>query len=77
MSKGTSPARERQVCPHCGSADLVEIAYGRREFAVTYYTDGSFEDRSGDEWDVETWENGCNNCGSELRYDELVPESTP
>lgn len=77
MSKGTAPARARQVCPYCGSADLVEIAYGRRAFAVTYYTDGSFEDRSGDAWKVETWDNGCNACDAALRYDELVPESAP
>lgn len=71
-----SRPRQRCACPHCGSTDLVEIAYGRREFSVTYYTDGSFDDRSGGEWQVESWDNRCDGCGQELRYDELVPEAS-
>ena len=73
---GDNSARVRCACPHCSSTDLVEIAYGRREFSVTYYTDGSFEDRSGDDWDVKTWDNRCDACGRELRYDELVAEDS-
>ena len=68
-------SRPRLVCPHCGSPDLVELAYGRRRFSVTYYADGSYDDRSGDEWDVETWLNECTSCGADLLYDELVAEA--
>lgn len=67
-------ARPRLVCPACGSANLVESAYGRREFSVTYYADGGWDDRSGDEWEVDTWDNHCGDCGADVAYDQLVPE---
>lgn len=76
MSTRTSSARQRQVCPICGSADLVEIAFGQREVSVTYYTDGTWDDRTHDEWEVDTWLNRCNACGADLLYDQLVPETT-
>jgi hypothetical protein len=68
-------SRRRLVCPDCGSADLLELASGHRHFDVTYYADGGWDDRSGDEWEVETWFNECNNCGAEPRFDQLVAET--
>lgn len=68
-------ARPRLVCHECGSADLIEHTSGHREFSVTYYVDGSWDDRSGDAWEVDTWDNSCNDCGADLAYDQLVAEA--
>lgn len=70
-------ARRPMVCPHCGSPDLVEEAVGSRTFAVTYFSDGSSIERSGDEWDLvlRPGRLTCDGCSARLVYAELVEES--
>jgi hypothetical protein len=73
-STSTSQSKLRLVCPHCGSADFREEAVGHCNFDVTYYADGTYDVRSDEEWETDTWTNFCHGCRAYLRFDQLVEE---
>lgn len=65
--------RPRLVCPDCGSSELADVAHGYTRTAITFYADGGSEVHDSDEETTDRWLE-CDDCGADVRYEELVAE---
>jgi hypothetical protein len=68
----TRRRRRRLRCPRCGASTFTWITYGTREDLVAILDDGSAKDLEVGEWDGDSVDVECSECGWAVNDEELV-----